>query len=809
MKFLISAILSLLWLPFFSQQDSESFQVTGIVHDSETHAPLQFVSLTLQDYTTKEIVGDITSKNGGFSIIVPNGKYNFIAESLSFKPFIINLLTVNQDLELGVIELTQNVEELNEIEVLAKNKLLDYSFDKKIYNASKDIANVGGNAVTVLENTPTVRIDERGNISVRGNAVSLLVDGKPFGAQSSSADVLSLIPANSISKVEIMTRSAKYDAQGGDVINIILKKRKNEGFNGSVELHGGLPDNHGASSYLSLKKDKINVFSTISFNHLVRKKEIQINQKFFNDTQIPSSSFDENRNDNQQKNSILLNVGVEFNINNKNTVVSSLLYTDTNMNYNSDLLLNDFEPINELKKSSFREVDDNTDGKNIEAYIDYTTKFNKENHQLSLLLKYDQDIANNQTFIHDTETFPNSDITNQKSNQNQGLHSYYFQIDYKLPLKNNSFFEAGQKTTCRTYSNDFNLGNLNEVTKTYDPIKYYDNEISYDERIYAFYINYSKQFNKLNLSLGLRTELSNTIIGKNLINMEYKSDYINYFPSAILSYTFDNSSSIMVQYTPYIDRPSIAQLNPYNSFTDVRYQQTGNPFLKPSYSNYFAIDYHKDFEKLFLNTAIYLVNTQDAIINTLEKTEYQTEDGFDIYRQYPINNGTYNYMGIELNLTYSPSKKLRLNAFAGPYYSELSNSKDKLYDYGNIVLYSTLSALYRLNNTFRFQANYTYQTPKKTAINELDKIQFLNIALSKDLFEGKSTLTFKINDVFHTREAAYNSQEANTLTNRNVIFNTQYLLSFTYRFSKASKTNTHNRSKETDSNVFEIEETMQ
>ena len=122
--------------------------------------------------------------------------------------------------------------------------------------------------------------------------------------------------------------------------------------------------------------------------------------------------------------------------------------------------------------------------------------------------------------------------------------------------------------------------------------------------------------------------------------------------------------------------------------------------------------------------------------------------------------------------------------------------------------YGNFRVLLRLTNTLRFQMDYTFQTPQKTAITELASFQYSNLTLSKDFFEGKATLTFKINDVFHSREAIYKSLEANTITNRNFIFDTQYLLSFSYRFNKAKRRNSNNRSKDIDKNVFEIEDNI-
>ena len=141
-----------------------------------------------------------------------------------------------------------------------------------------------------------------------------------------------------------------------------------------------------------------------------------------------------------------------------------------------------------------------------------------------------------------------------------------------------------------------------------------------------------------------------------------------------------------------------------------------------------------------------------------------------------------------------------------PYFSQLSETRDNAYDYENWVFYGNFRFLYRLSNTLRFNIDYVYQSAQKTALTELKAFQYVNLNISKDFWEGKSTLSFKINDVFHTRKADFNSLEASTITQRSFIFDTQYLLSFSYRFNKSSRRNSHNRSKEIDKNIFEVED---
>jgi hypothetical protein len=807
MKFISILIIFLLSFSISGQELIVTNAVIGQVKDADTHLPLQFVTVTLQDINTRELIGDVTDKNGKFELSVPSGKYYCIIESLSFQPFVIHVLSIYQDIEMGLIELEQNSENLEEIELIARTNLVDHQLTKKVYNASKDIANIGGNAVTVLENTPSVKIDGQGNITIRGNAALILVDGKPYGGQRSSADVLSLIPANTINKVEIISQSAKYDAEGGGaILNIILKKRSIEGYSGMVEAHIGLPDNDGVSTFINYKTDKINMYSTVSFNHQVKIKDTDIQQIFLDDIQEPTGNFDQIRTDNRQRNSFLINLGSDFYLDEKNTLTTSILYTNSNKNYDSELLLNDYQPLDELVKSSLRKVNDNSDEGFLEVFLQFTTKFNKEGHQLSADIKYDNNLADNKTDIIDTETFPGSTITEQKYVKDENVNNFYAKADYILPIKKHGSFEAGIKTNFRSYNNDFASSNLNQTTHLFETIDFFTSKIDYRESIYAFYANYSQQLEKLSFSLGLRTEITETSITEKIINDEYVNNYTDVFPNALFTYSMDDHSAFSLGYTKYIDRPTIAELNPFNSFTDERFILVGNPYLNPYYTNYFYLEYFHEFENISFNSALFYSNSTDRILNVLEKTGNQTSDGFEIYRRIPINNGTLNYTGLELEATYNPSNKIRLYGLISPYFAQLSDTRDLAYDYDNWVWYGNFRFLYRINNTLRLNMDYIYQSAQKTALTELKAFQYVNFNVSKDFWEGKSTLSFKINDVFHTRKAVFSSLEANTITQRNFIFDTQYLLSFSYRFNKNGRKNTHNRSKEIEKNIFEIDD---
>ncbi|MCF6223359.1 MAG: TonB-dependent receptor family protein [Flavobacteriaceae bacterium] len=807
MKLLIVLFFSLASLTIISQEANERFIITGTVRDADTHTPLQFITVTLQDIVTQEIIGDITTKDGYFEIKTPKGKYYCIVGSLSFKPFIIQTLNVNQDIGLGIIELDQNIVNLDEVELITETKLLDYKFGKKVYNASKDIANIGGNAITVLENTPTVRVDGQGNIYIRGKKAVVLVNGKPYGGLKNNGDILSLIPANSISKVEIIYQSANFDAEsGGGILNLLLKKKVNEGYNGTIEVHGGTPGNDGISTFINYKNEKINIFSTASFNHSVIYKDTDINQIFLDENQNTTGNFEELRDDYRQRNSVLFNVGSDFYLDDKNTITTSLLYSTTNKNYDSKLFLNDFKPIDNLVKTSIRHVADNSDESYLETYINYTRKFKKKGHQLTAHLNYNKNTAINNTFILNSETFPANDTYKQKYIKDEYVDNYFLQFDYVYPFDNNAKLELGQKSSFRIYENDFTIGNFNNISQQYEPITAYTDNVNYNEKVYAFYASFSRELKKISYKFGLRTELSYTEIIKDNQQDVFINNYNDLFPSLSLSYNINDDSALMLYYSRNINRPQVFQLNPFNSFTDERFIIIGNPYLRPSYSNLITLEYYSKFEKINLNAALFYNNTTDNILEVLEKTDNQTIDGFDVYQRLPINNGNLNQLGFELILTYFPINKLRLNASVTPFLNSLTNTRENQYDYDDFRWYTQLSANYRFNNTFRMKIDYAYQSALKTAITEFDVYQYTNITASKDLIDGKATLTFKIQDVFNDRIGVYNSLEANTISKRVTVFQTRYLLSFSYRFNKASKRNSYNRSKDIDNNIFEIKD---
>ena len=255
-----------------SYAQSNQFTISGKVIDDDLGVPLEYstVSITSVD-NPNYLNGGVTDINGNFAIEVPSGTYNVKVEFISFESKTLKNRKVDSNLDLGTIQLGFSSASLDEVIVVAETTQVEVRLDKKIYNIGKDLTTAGATINDVLNNVPSVSVDVEGSISLRGNEnVKILINGKPSAmAGFGENNVLGQLPADAIERVEVITSpSARYDAEGtAGILNIILRKEKTRGFNGSLTTNIGFPESYGITANLNLRTDKFNIFNTTGFNY--------------------------------------------------------------------------------------------------------------------------------------------------------------------------------------------------------------------------------------------------------------------------------------------------------------------------------------------------------------------------------------------------------------------------------------------------------------------------------------------------------------------------------------------------------------
>ena len=503
-----------------------------------------------------------------------------------------------------------------------------------------------------------------------------------------------------------------------------------------------------------------------------------------------------------QANSFLTNFGADFFLNPKTTLTTSVLYKTRDKNYNSLSFLNDFDASNTLTKTSQRKEDNDNNVDRYEYAVSLARDLKKEGENLSIDFKYNHAKASALGLIFEENTFPSALNKDQNVTKDQKLDTYLFQTDYTLPVGKRGQIETGLKSATRNYNNNYNVSELDPTTNTYNTIGGYDDTIKYDETINAAYFQFSN-YNTWSYSLGLRLENTKINIGLVNSNTDNKKDYTDFFPSASLSYKFKDKSTLDLNYSRSVDRPSLRNVNPFISFSNERFQTVGNLDLDPYYTDFVELSYYKKFKSLRFGTALYYSYSKDLLTYILEKTTLKTSDGFTIYKRKPVNNGNYSIWGGDLNLTYYPIKRIRLRANSSFFGLDITKTIDGLYNTTDFRWYTNISSLVTFKNGLKFQIKYNYQSAFGIGIIELKPIQYTSIAFSKEILKKQATLTFILNDVFESLRDNLFSQDAFTLSQRKVQYNDrQFLLSFTYRIKQKKRRDKHNRFYDIDEDDF-------
>jgi hypothetical protein len=736
-------------------QNSEVI-VTGTVTDSETNIPLEYATISVFNVNSEDAInGVITDSNGEFSIELSKGNYDFKVEFISFKIKYYRNITVNNPLSLGTIELSIDENILDEIEVIGEKTEIEIKLDKTVYNIGKDLTLKGSSVSDVLDNLPSIEVDIEGNVSLRGNeSVRILINGKPSGLVGiSSNEALKQFPSESVEKVEVITSpSARYNAEGtAGIINIILRRSKLTGFNGSLSLNSGYPERYGVSANLNYRTKKLNFFNNIGYNTRTSEGSFINETEYYTDQAI-NNFLNENGVRGSERNSNYLNTGIEYFISDKTSVVGSYVFRKsdgfTNNTNNVNQNFNSISKFSErLEKES--EIDDTN-----EFSINLTHDFNKEGHVLTMDYQKEKSSENENGFISNSQLKPIlTKYLSEKVNTDEIQESELFKIDYVLPIKKDGQFELGFRRSNQHQDIDY-LAKNEDLNGNFINDLNLSNTLLYNEKVNAFYTQYGNKKNKFSYLLGLRYEESKTTVKQLANNTNNVKNYNDFFPTLNLSYQIKENETITFGYNRRIRRARSYFINPFPSKSSATNIFQGNPNIDPTYSNGIDLGYLKRYEKLTLNGSIYYRKETGVFTFISENTGdfvLVNEILVPVLRRTPINLASNKQIGLELNANFNQSKNWRLNGSLNFYESEtLGEYMGIVYDSKNLTWSGRLSNNLKLFSSVDWQTSFRYRAPQKTAVSERKASIYSNTAFSKDLLKDKVTLTFKVNDIFET-----------------------------------------------------------
>ena len=779
-----------------------SAKITGYVIDSSETKAVEFASVALMlKATNKPVDGAICDDKGKFTLTkVATGEYIL---SLSFmgyrtKKVEVNIVNKNDEIDLGIIKLSQSVQTLAEVTVEGQRSLIEDKVDRTVYNAEKDITNKGGDGADVLRKVPSLTVDLDGNVSLRGSSnVRVLINNKPSTIIASNvADALKQIPADMIKSVEVITSpSAKYDAEGSSgIINIITKKNTLQGLtlnmDTSVGIRGGNLSLNG-----NYRKGKMG-FSLGGFG----RANYNINGRFDN-TQITTLA-DGTKNTNVQgaetRNSGLFGnyqFGWDWDIDKSNSVTASVKLGARNQyNYQDALKTEIYRGVlqnaSSLLSTSTRDVESIDNSNNVDANIDYTHTYKKPQQELSISGQFSRNNRVND-FTNRILGLPEgSNIitnTNPSSNQETTL-----QIDYQTPIGTTQMVEFGGKGIFRKVNSNFRqLGN--------------SGSLDYDQNIAASYFSYTLTTKKkYSLKVGGRYEFTNIdatqVSESNGTQNIDIADYGTFVPSINLSKSLKGGTTLKLGYNRRIQRPSLQFLNPNRNASNPSNVTEGNPELLPEFTNNYEFTLNTFFKNVFLTTALFMRNTTGGIesvrttIGTPERpiilTEYQNIGNQDAY-------GT----NIFLNVT---SGKLQIGGGTDIYYTVLKNNNpNPLFNASNegFVMSGRIFGSYNLSKGWGLQTFAFYRGNQVQLQGNQGGFGIYSLGMKKDFVNKKGSIGFGAENFFTPNGFIIKSNiDSPAITQNSVttLRNMNFKINFSYRIGKVTFTDAKKKKKSVD-----------
>ena len=740
----------------YNTAQQNSLFITGIIIDSESSIPLEYATISiLSSDNSKILYGGITDLNGNFSLEVSKGLFDIKIEYISFKQKLFKNVNISNSLDLGIIELSIDENILDEVEVIGEKTEIQIKLDKTVYNIGKDLTLKGSSVSDVLDNLPSIEVDIEGNVSLRGNqSVRILINGKPSGLVGiSSNEALKQFPSESVEKVEVITSpSARYNAEGtAGIINIVLRRSKLAGLNGSLSLNSGDPKRYGASANINFRTKKINFFNNIGYNTRATEGSFLNETEYYTDQAI-NNFLNENGIRESERNSNYLNTGIEYFISDKTSVVASYVSRKsdggTNNTNNIDQNFNGTTKFSERLENE-TETDD-TD----EFSLNLTHEFNAEGHVLTMDYQKEKSSENESGFISNSQLKPvYTRYLSEKVATDEIQESELFKIDYVLPIGEDGQFEFGFRRSNQHQDIDYLVENEDSKGDFINDTNL-SNNLLYNEKVNAFYTQYGNKKNKFSYLFGLRYEESKTTVKQLANNTNNIKKYNDLFPTLNLAYEIKENETITFGYNRRIRRARSYFINPFPSKSSATNIFQGNPNIDPTYSNGIDIGYLKRYEKLTLNGSVYYRKSTGEFTFISENTgDFVLVNDIlvPVLRRTPINLASNKQIGVEFSANFSQSKKWRLRGSFNFYESEtIGEYKGIVYDSKNLSWSGRLNNYLNLFSSIDWQTSFRYRAPQKTAVSERKASISTNTAFSKDLLKDKITLTFKVNDIFET-----------------------------------------------------------
>ena len=761
-------LIAFLLIILFQNQVISQIKISGQIKD-EKNNPVEFIEIQLQNKDSIIFKSELTNAEGKFIIETEKGEYSLLVRQLGVI-YHEQKINVIQDTYIGIINITEKEQQLQEVVITAKKKLIERKVDKLIFNVENSISASGGDAIDALKITPRVKV-KNDNISMIGkNNMSVMLDDKLILLTGDELiNFLKSIPSDNIKSIEVITTPpAKYDAEGNSgLINIKLKKSKLNQWNASLRssyIQSTYPKGSFGGNF-DYQKNKLSLYSNLNYVN-GSNAPVETNKIYY-----PLGLWNEENKRRDFQNSVNGRIGADYKISEKFSVGMQYLGSFSKPKIAENSLTTIYNQTNSQIDSYINTLSENLGKNNNHSLnLNSTVVFDTIGKKMNINLDYFK-FKND-----DNRIFNTINLLSANNTSLQDIQNYSAKIDFEHPLKWINLSYGGKLSFIKT-QNNVNYFDTTLGTPIFDPTQ--SNEFNYDENTQAIYINGTKKLNeKWETQLGFRLENTQTEGVSKTLNQKNTNSYAKLFPTFYLTYTPNEKNSFSINYNKRINRPSYNRLNPFRWYSNPFSYTEGNPFLQPSFSNNLELNY--TFNDNWSNSIYYshtdngfeqitIVDNTDNIQKTIAQNFFKTTI-IGISESYTYNKLKWLSSTFSFDWNYSKSESLI------PITNQNLNGSNAYFSTSNDFNLNK-------NKTLLFNFSYWYNFKGTSDLDKNNAYSQLDASIKYFAFDKKLQISFNANDILSTNRPIYTSFTNNIQIDYKNYYDVRlFRLSLVYKF---------------------------
>jgi hypothetical protein len=789
--FLVAACTLLLSLSLLAQPAGKT--IRGLVKDIQNQ-PLPGATIQLLRLPDSSVVQTTTAgNNGNFGFTrLNNGAFTLVITAVGHQPYKGMAVTIDEahtTITLPLIILRQKKPgQLKEVTVVARKPLIEHDIDKTIVNVEAMLTAATGSAYEVLEKTPGVTVDVNGAISLYGQTgVMVLIDGRQTHLSGQDlANYLRSLPGSMLDKIELMPNPpAKYDAAGGAVINIRLKKNKVQGYFGSVTANysQGITGRSNNTLTLNYNRNKLNLFGSIGYNKDGNYSKETYDRTLYQSTGAKKADVVSQSRYIYGGHAFPVRVGMDYTISPKTTIGMVVNYNSRRSKDNMSYSSSNYNGQGNLDSAGTGFTEGHNTWRQRSLNINGQHAFNKSGRELTTDLNY---IRYTNDGWQDLERNLGASSGGKQTNTYlyvlpSQIDVYNAKADYSHPLKHAMSISAGIKWSL--VKNDNRNDFYTVINNTPEPDYSQSNHFIYQENINGAYINMRKDWKRFGMQLGLRAEHTNIKghqAGNSMVDeSRFNRDYTGLFPTVFFTYKLDSMGrhTLAVNYARRVNRPGYSQLNPFLFYRDQYTYSTGNPFLNPTYGDNIHLSYRY---KQLLNL-IFMHNRINDVIIDVARPEG------NIFISRPENLAGGYLFAFSANLNWSPVKWWNTNiTIAGARFLNRAMIGEEYIKMVQYVSRGDIMSQFRFKKDWSAELTAQYITRMINWQRIVEPRYRLNAGVQKKLLKGKASLKLSVDDIFYwwKDQATYVGLKQATAVQINRPDMRRIGLAFNYNFGK-------------------------